>query len=494
MTITQRHSNPLEKLCLVVTGASRLLVILLLAAVARGQALTPSEPPAQKLTQACALPTTEPLHPPLKDVLPCKVVGAALNSYDLVDNLVRGGTSGTMTVQAQRSACKQLTGQNCYNAVYDQTLREQYNTIVAENAFEQANVWKGRTSQLKDHCPDNPDSRNTKENNWGHYGNSPNCYDFSVTDEIASYAYKNHLKLRGHALIFNPAKWLSNEEKCKTKDCVYPTRDFLKTMVKEYIHDFVGRYNGMDPAHPERLVVQWDVLNEAIVLPDHPGQEKCPTGSRTLRCDFWRINLGDDYPVQLFKWAADETVKNPSVKIELYYNDYCADGGSADYRANLPCEAEKTIAVYQLVKEWKVDKQAPIDGVGWETHVPAGYEFGPAQRAWAQSYDALHLQVMVTELDARIQCSPYGGCDVPPTEAQLGDQANTYASVMKFCMDTRNCAGVVSWGFSDAYTWIGNAAYIGFHAPLPFWATSADGKFYDPKPAYWAMVGLIGGR
>jgi GH35 family endo-1,4-beta-xylanase len=100
---------------------------------------------------------------------------------------------------------------------------------------------------------------------------------------------------------------------------------------------------------------------------------------------------------------------------------------------------------------------------------------------------------MVTELDARIQCSPFSGCDSKPSETQLGDQANTYASIMNFCRTTENCAGVVSWGFTDSYTWIGNAAYIDFHAPLPFWETSTDGHLYDRKPAYWAMIGLIGG-
>jgi GH35 family endo-1,4-beta-xylanase len=115
---------------------------------------------------------------------------------------------------------------------------------------------------------------------------------------------------------------------------------------------------------------------------------------------------------------------------------------------------------------------------------------------------------MVTELDAGI-CLDRNKCKYPipskgkcpstvlavPSKAELDEQAETYASVMRFCRNTDNCKGVVTWGVSDPYSWIGRAAYCGYGVALPFSGTLDENqRIFDPKPAYCKMMGVIGGR
>src|SRR6185503_10981836 len=83
-----------------------------------------------------------------------------------------------------------------------------------------------------------------------------------------------------------------------------------------------------------------------------------------------------------------------------------------------------------------------------------------------------------TEADVRIQ--------LPSTTAKLQQQANEYGSLWSFCLDTAACRGVVTWGFTDKYSWIPGFV-SGFGDALLFDTN------YQPKPAYTTIDQILGG-
>jgi len=63
----------------------------------------------------------------------------------------------------------------------------------------------------------------------------------------------------------------------------------------------------------------------------------------------------------------------------------------------------------------------------------------------------------------------------------LKKQADVYRNVVQACLQNKGvCEAVLTWGFSDRYTWLGSDKY-----PLPF-----DYNF-NKKPAFSAMIDLL---
>jgi endo-1,4-beta-xylanase len=69
----------------------------------------------------------------------------------------------------------------------------------------------------------------------------------------------------------------------------------------------------------------------------------------------------------------------------------------------------------------------------------------------------------------------------PPTQEQLGIQADGYRDLLDICMSEPGCAGFLTWGFTDKYSWIPGFRK-GQGAALPF------DEEYRPKPAYFAIA------
>lgn len=253
-------------------------------------------------------------------------------------------------------------------------------------------------------------------------------YYFDDTDAIVAFAEANGMKVRGHTLVWhqqNPT-WLARKIK---------TRDDAIAVLKDHISTVVGRYKGK--------IVAWDVVNEAI--DDATGE---------LRESPWLTAIGPDYIALAFQFAHEA---DPDAK--LYYNDYSAEGvgGKAD-------------AVYKLVKGLK-EQGVPIDGVGWQGHFQSN-SFILNMKANGERLAELGLEVSITELDVRIP--------IPPTESGLAQQAKTYADVTEICLELPNCKAIVTWGFTDKYSWV-PGFFAGEGAALPFdWD-------YKPKPAYEAI-------
>lgn len=264
---------------------------------------------------------------------------------------------------------------------------------------------------------------------WSQIHPVPDSYSFGKADDLVDFARANGMMIRGHTLIWHNqlADWVSSGSY---------DREAAIALMRDHIRTVVGRYEGR--------VTAWDVVNEAL---DDSG---------ALRADsFWYRTIGPDYIALALEFAHEA---DPAAK--LYYNDYGAEGMNP-----------KSDAVYALVRDLKAEG-VPIDGVGWQMHVVNGFRIGREHAENAERLAALGLELTITELDVRIR--------LPATEAALDRQAETYGDIGAFCLAQANCAALLTWGFTDRYSWI-PGFFAGYGDALIF---DAD---YHPKPAYSAL-------
>lgn len=265
----------------------------------------------------------------------------------------------------------------------------------------------------------------------------PNVYDFDAAQEIVDFAKANDMLVRGHTLIWhhqNP-DWLKPENY---------TRNQALDLMQKHIFTTAGHFRGD--------IYAWDVVNEAI------------HDDGSLRETFWLQTIGPEYLEYAFKWAREA---DPRAK--LFYNEYAADGISA-----------KSDAMFQLLKDFK-ERDIPVDGVGFQMHF-AIYDTPlfaqpPTQdelRRNMQRLADLGLEIHITELDVQIFQMPGNEDD------RLKTQAEIYAGIMKVALENEQVKAIITWGFTDRYSWI--PSFTGHpDAPLPF------NEYYQPKPAYQAL-------
>ena len=175
---------------------------------------------------------------------------------------------------------------------------------------------------------------------------------------------------------------------------------------------------------------------------------------------YWLTTLGSGYVDQAFLWAH---AADPSAK--LFYNDTGGEGLGA-----------KSDAVYNLVRGL-VSRGIPIHGVGLQMHVTLAPPSVADISANIQRLGALGLEVHITEMDVRLA--------VPASAGDLAAQAAVYRNVLSACQANSHCTALLTWGVSDANSWI-PGFYPGFGAALLF------DQQYRPKPAYSAFATQLG--
>jgi endo-1,4-beta-xylanase len=261
-------------------------------------------------------------------------------------------------------------------------------------------------------------------------------YAFADGDAIVEFARENDMQVRGHTLLWHqqlPA-WLTTGKF---------TRDELLEIMHEHIQTVVGHYKGQ--------IMAWDVVNEAVS--DSAGK---------LRDSIWLSGIGPEYIDYAFRWAHEA---DPDAL--LFYNDYNGEGMGT-----------KANAIYELVKGMKA-RGVPIDGVGLQMHIGIGSALPPALLTRnIQRLSKLGLQVHITEMDVKIQDSS------APMNERFVAQAKVYQDIARACLNESACTALLTWGFTDQFTWIPGFTHKP-DAPLLF------DKSYAPKPAYTALLNLL---
>ncbi len=257
-------------------------------------------------------------------------------------------------------------------------------------------------------------------------------FDFTAADAVVRFAERNHVAVRGHTLVWHrqlPA-WLTEGRFDRAE---------LLAVMRAHIAAVVGRYRGR--------IAQWDVVNEAM------GDDGA------LRDNLWLRGIGPDYIAEAFRAAR---AADPEAR--LFLNEYGIESPGP--------KADATVA---LVARLRADG-VPVDGVGFQAHTVPGSPTGAALARQLRRVARLGLETAVTEADVRLE--------LPPTPAALADQARSYRDLLTACLEEWSCHTFVTWGFSDAWSWI-SKTFPGSGAALPF------DDHYRPKPAQRAMAAAL---
>ena len=217
----------------------------------------------------------------------------------------------------------------------------------------------------------------------------------------------------------------------------------------DYIHAVVGRYRGKVP--------WWDVVNEAIDDSKNNGRPF------NLRDCFWYRKLGQDFVKYAFIFA-----QQADPQAQLYYNDY-----------NNEDMGTKATRGLELAK-WMRSQGAIIHGIGmqWHVRVSRHIKFGDQHYQNAQRIIDHGFDFMVTELDVAIPMN--AGSPRDPSDEKK--QGLLYRALLKYVQHfSPKCRALITWGFTDRYSWIPSFYNYTEGAALP-----SDWN-YQPKSAYWQM-------
>lgn len=282
---------------------------------------------------------------------------------------------------------------------------------------------------------------------WQNLHPTPQNFDFTKTDWLASFARRNNLKLRGHTLIWHRAlpDWFATEVD-RTNAAQY---------LVDHINTVVGRYAGK--------IHSWDVVNEAIEPID--GRDD------GLRINPWLEYLGEEYIELAFKTAA---IADPQAL--LCYNDY---GLAYD----TPQQEARRTATLKLLERLKA-KNVPIDALGMQGHLFAslGHFNRKKLQKFMQNVADLGLKILVSELDVvdrSLQAA---------TIFRDRAVADIYREYLEIVLTQRAVIAVITWGLSDRYTWLRKSSPRSDEAdvrPLPL-----DDNL-NPKLAWEALANAL---
>ncbi|CAG9990224.1 unnamed protein product [Clonostachys byssicola] len=229
-------------------------------------------------------------------------------------------------------------------------------------------------------------------------------FNWTEGEIVSSLAREQNKILRCHALVWHSqlAPWVEAQEW---------TAEELTEIVTAHVTNVASHWKGRCYA--------WDVVNEAL--------EEDGSWRQSI---FYRV-LGEDYIKLAFRLAAEA---DPEAK--LYYNDY-----------NIEKPGAKVDAVLRLVTMLQ-DEGIRVDGVGMQAHFTAGEAPSLDQQIDViQSYEALGVEVALTELDVRLD-------KLPPTEELLALQKEDYKNSVGACAQVPACIGITLWDFYDPFSWV----------------------------------------
>lgn len=89
-----------------------------------------------------------------------------------------------------------------------------------------------------------------------------------------------------------------------------------------------------------------------------------------------------------------------------------------------------------------------------QSHVDINYadeNFASIVKSMAE-YNEIGLEVELTEIDVRCHQKGKEPCPVDVwTTDMLLKQANVYSKLLKTCLESPNCSGFITWGYTDKY-------------------------------------------
>jgi endo-1,4-beta-xylanase len=248
---------------------------------------------------------------------------------------------------------------------------------------------------------------------WNMLRPTPDSFNFTRGDWYVKFAKKNQMLLRGHTLVWHESLpgWF--------KETV--NHQNAQQFLQQHIQKVVGHYAGK--------MHSWDVVNEAINVPDGLANHgrKSP----------WLDLLGPGYIDLAFRLAAQV-----DPKALLVYNDF-----GLEY--DTPKDEAKRTAVLKLLERLK-SQGTPIHAFGMQSHL-LGDEtrFHPQKlRNFFSNVASLGLKIMITELDVIDRKLPR---NIAVRDRIVAAAYEDYLSVV---LDEPAVTTIINWGLSDHYTWL----------------------------------------
>lgn len=283
---------------------------------------------------------------------------------------------------------------------------------------------------------------------WNSMSNQPGVYNFSNADKLVSFCDSNGIKVRGHTLVWHDSlpAWVTSQ---------ISTANGRKMML-DHIHAVAGHFAGR--------VYSWDVVNE--VLDPASGR---PDG---LRNSTWLQNAGIDYIENAFRATAATDSKALLIWNENYLE--VSNGYGTSKRKAMLSLLDQLLA-----------RRVPIHGIGLESHLrgeQANVLADAGYRSFLGELAQRGMQIFITELDVQDATFP---ADVPARDKMVGD---LYRRFLGATLEQKAVRGVITWGLSDQFSWIGGYRPRSDGAstrPLPFDAN------LQPTPAFYAMEAAI---
>ena len=255
-------------------------------------------------------------------------------------------------------------------------------------------------------------------------------FDFTLADKFVEFGLKNNMHITGHTLIWHSQapRWFFTDS---LGNQVSP--EVLKERMKTHIYTVVRRYKGK--------IKGWDVVNEAI---EDDGSFR--------KSRFYQI-LGEDFIKYAFQYAHEA---DPDC--ELYYNDYSEA---------IPTKRDGIAAMVKKL----LDQGIRVDAIGMQCHIGLDYPSLDDYEKAIQTYSALGVKVMVTEMEISVLPMPVRnlGADIAtniayqeslnPYTAGLPDSVNValaerYVDFFKLFLKYDDAfTRVTLWGVNDANSW-----------------------------------------
>ena len=251
-----------------------------------------------------------------------------------------------------------------------------------------------------------------------------NEYNWKIGDSIAAFARNNHLKMRGHCLVWHSQtpRWFFKDEQGNTV-----TKEVLLGRLKEHIHTVVNHY--------KKDIYAWDVVNEVIA----------DDSTYFRNSQLYKI-AGEDFVEMAFRYAHEA-----DPKARLFYNDYNTE------------QPKKRDKIYKMLKAL-LAKGVPIHGVGLQGHWSLSQPKRSELEKSITMFASLGLDVQITELDVSVYAGNQGGQLIqnaaqkataeftPEMESRQLEQYKMIFMVLR--KYKKNITGVTFWNLSDRYTWL----------------------------------------
>lgn len=298
----------------------------------------------------------------------------------------------------------------------------------------------------------------------------PGVYEFGPADAFVEFGERHGMFIVGHTLVWHnqtPA-WFFQDEHGDPN-----TPEAQIERMRRHIEIVAGRYVGR--------VHAWDVVNEVI---DNDGSYR-PTTWVTS------VGDGDELVKHAFRFASEY-----APDAELYYNDF---------NAWRPAKRNGIVRMVRMLQAEGIR----IDGIGMQGHWGLNYPKAEYIEAAIDSFAALGVKVMITELDVDVLpltregqiigtvmshpqfqleefeefLDPYAAGLPAAVQRELAER---YAELFRIFYRKRDKIDRVTlWGVHDEMSWKNDYPVPGrTNYPLLF------GRDMQPKPAFDAVVAV----